>query len=78
MNEMSEVWDHPQLRERGRWTEMGSPIGAIPVLRPPATHSDFSSLPGAVPALGGHTDAILAGLGYSDAERARLRADKAV
>jgi itaconate CoA-transferase len=78
MNEMSEVWDHPQLRERGRWTEMGSPVGAIPVLRPPATHSDFSPLPGAVPALGGHTDAILDGLGYSDAERARLRADKAV
>ena len=78
MNEMSEVWDHPQLRERGRWTEMGSPVGAIPVLRPPATHSDFSPVVGEVPALGSHTDTILSELGYSDAERARLRADKAV
>jgi itaconate CoA-transferase len=78
MNEMSEVWDHPQLRERGRWTEMGSPVGAIPVLRPPATHSDFSPVVGEVPAVGSHTDTILSELGYSDAERARLRADKAV
>jgi itaconate CoA-transferase len=78
MNEMSEVWDHPQLRERGRWTEMGSPVGAIPVLRPPATHSDFSPGVGEVPALGSHTDTILAELGYSDAERSRLRTDKAV
>jgi itaconate CoA-transferase len=78
MNEMSEVWDHPQLRERGRWTEMGSPVGAIPVLRPPATHSDFSPVVGEVPAVGSHTDTILSELAYSDAERARLRADKAV
>ena len=78
MNEMSEVWDHPQLRARGRWTEMGSPVGAIPVLRPPATHSDFSPALGAVPALGSHTDAILAELGFSDAERARLRTEKAL
>ncbi|MPZ42271.1 MAG: CoA transferase [Betaproteobacteria bacterium] len=78
MNEMAEVWDHPQLRARGRWTEMGSPVGAIPVLRPPATHSDFSPVLGAVPAVGSHTDAILAELGYCDAERAKLRTEKAV
>jgi itaconate CoA-transferase len=78
MNDMPEVWDHPQLRERGRWTEMGSPVGAIPVLRPPATHSDFSPVVGSVPAVGSHTDAILAELGYSLDERARLRADKAL
>jgi itaconate CoA-transferase len=78
MNEMQEVWNHPQLRARARWTEMGSPVGAIPVLRPPATHSDFDPVLGEVPAVGSHTDAILAELGYADAQRARLRADKAV
>ena len=78
MNEMHEVWEHPQLRARGRWTEMGSPAGAIPVLRPPATHSDFDPVIGAVPALGGHTDAILDSLGYSSEQRDRLRAEKAI
>jgi itaconate CoA-transferase len=78
MNAMSEVWDHPQLRARGRWTETGSPVGAIPILRPPATHSDFSAAPGEVPAVGSHTDAILAELGFSAAERARLRTEKAL
>jgi len=78
MNEMHEVWDHPQLRARGRWTEMGSPVGAIPVLRPPATHSDFDPVIGAVPAVGEHTSAILEELQYSASEMARLRGDRAV
>jgi itaconate CoA-transferase len=74
MNEMQEVWDHPQLDARGRWTEMGSPVGSIPVLRPPATHSDFEPRIGAVPAVGEHTEPILAELGYSTEEVERLRA----
>jgi itaconate CoA-transferase len=78
MNEMHEVWDHPQLRARGRWTEMGSPVGSIPVLRPPATHSDFEPVIGAVPAVGEHTSAILHELAYSASEVQRLRADGAV
>ncbi len=78
MNEMHEVWDHPQLRARGRWTEMGSPVGAIPVLRPPATHSDFDPVIGAVPAVGEHTNAILQELQYSASEVERLRGDRAV
>lgn len=78
INEMDEVWSHPQLQARGRWTEMDSPAGPIPVLRPPATHSDFEPVIGAVPAVGSHTDEILSELGYSVEERARLRADRAV
>ena len=78
MNEMHEVWAHPQLAARGRWTEMGSPVGNIPVLRPPATHSDFAPAMGAVPALGAHTDAILDELGIGADDRARLRAQKAI
>ncbi|MCC6534473.1 MAG: CoA transferase [Burkholderiales bacterium] len=75
MNEMAEVWAHPQLQARGRWTQMGSPVGAIPVLRPPATHSDFEPAIGAVPDAGEHTGAVLAELGYSPSDIERMRAE---
>ncbi len=78
MNEVHEVWEHPQLKARGRWTEMGSPVGAIPVLRPPASHSDFDARIGSVPAVGEHTDAILSELGFSSVQIERLHADAAV
>jgi itaconate CoA-transferase len=78
MNEIPEVWEHPQLRARERWTEMASPVGPIPVLRPPATHSDFEPVIGAVPGVGEHTDAILAELGYASDVRARMRSEKVV
>jgi itaconate CoA-transferase len=78
MNAMDEVWDHPQLAARGRWTQMGSPVGAVPVLRPPANHSDFEPEIGAVPALGEHTRPILGELGYGAAEIEQLRASGAV
>ena len=78
MNEMDEVWAHAQLSARKRWTEMGSPVGPIPVLRPPATHSDFEPEIGAVPAVGEHTATILAELGFAAHEIERLRAARAV
>jgi len=78
MNEMHEVWQHPQFAARGRWTEMGSPVGGIPVLRPPVTHSDFEPAIGAVPDVGSHTHAVLAELGYSVAEIDQLRRDGTV
>lgn len=78
MNEMDEVWAHPQLPARKRWTEMGSPVGAIPVLRPPATHSDFEPQIGAVPAVGEHTSTILGELGYDAHAIERLRAARTV
>jgi len=78
MNEMHEVWEHPQLKARGRWVEMESPVGAIPVLRPPATHSDFEPAIGAVPGVGSHTSAILAELGYAASEIEALQRGGAV
>ena len=78
MNEMDEVWTHAQLPARKRWTEMGSPVGAIPVLRPPATHSDFEPEIGAVPAVGEHTATILAEVGLAPSEIERLRAERVV
>jgi len=68
MNDMQDVWKHPQLRARGRWTQVDTPIGPIPALLPPGVSAASAPRMGAVPALGQHTDAILAELGWSAAD----------
>jgi crotonobetainyl-CoA:carnitine CoA-transferase CaiB-like acyl-CoA transferase len=65
MNTMAEVWDHPQLRARDRWTSIGSPGGTLPALWPPASQSGFEPFMGPVPQVGEHTQAILQELGLS-------------
>lgn len=72
MNDIGDVLRHPQLR----WTEVGTPAGPIPALEPPVSGLGHRMDP--VPALGEHTDAILAELGRPPAEIARLRAAGAV
>ena len=64
VNTMAELWRHPQLAARGRWTEVMSPVGALPAMLPPASNSGFDAQIGAIPALGEHTETILAELGY--------------
>jgi itaconate CoA-transferase len=78
VNDIADVWKHPQLAARGRWVEVGSPGGPIPALKPPAATSSFDYRMDPIPALGQHTDAILAELGYGTAEIARLRAEGTV
>jgi itaconate CoA-transferase len=65
MNTMAEVWDHPQLRARDRWTQIDSPSGPLPALWPPAAQSAFDTYMGPVPAVGEHNEAILQELGMS-------------
>jgi len=81
VNTMHEVWEHPQLKARGRWREVGSPAGMLPALLPPGSWGegpDEGPRMDPVPALGEHTDAILAELGI-DAEGVRaLRAAEAI
>ncbi|SDE95564.1 Crotonobetainyl-CoA:carnitine CoA-transferase CaiB [Variovorax sp. CF079] len=77
VNTMNDVWAHPQLKARGRWTEVGSPKGPLPAMLPPGTW-DVGPRMDPVPALGQHTDAILAELGYGAAEIEALHAAKAV
>jgi itaconate CoA-transferase len=78
VNHIADVWKHPQLAARGRWTEVGSPAGPIPALKPPADNDGFDYRMDPVPALGEHTDAILAELGYGAADIARLHEAGAV
>jgi itaconate CoA-transferase len=78
MNDMHDLWEHAQLKARHRWTEVGTPAGPVPALLPPGQPNGYEPRMDPVPALGQHTDTILAELGF-DAERiARMRAEKAV
>jgi itaconate CoA-transferase len=78
INTPQEVWAHPQLKARNRWREVGSPAGPLPTLLPPVTMPEFEARLDPIPAVGEHTERILAGIGYSAAEIADLRAAKAV
>ena len=78
VNNIADVWTHPQLAARGRWAEVGSPAGPIPALKPPADNDSFDYRMDPIPALGEHTEAILAELGYGAADIARLREAGAV
>ena len=77
VNTMQEVWDHPQLAARERWREVGSPVGPLPAMLPPGTWNEGPRMD-PVPALGEHTDALLAELGYDAAAIERLHAANAV
>jgi itaconate CoA-transferase len=78
VNTMAEVWAHPQLKARGRWTEVDTPAGAIPALIPPGSWQHGTPRMDAVPALGQHTQAILEKFGYNSERIAELRKDGVV
>jgi itaconate CoA-transferase len=78
LNEMRDVWEHPQLKARGRWTQIDTPAGKIPALIPPALPATWEPRMEAVPALGEHTESILTQLGYDRQQIARLRAQQVI
>lgn len=60
VNSMAEVWTHPQLEARHRWTHVQTPAGQLPALQPPG-QTDARMDP--VPNVGEHTESILDELG---------------
>ncbi len=78
VNTLADLWAHPQLRARGRWTEVDTEQGPIPALLPPGMSPADAARMDGVPALGQHTDAILTELGQSAKQIAELRADHAI
>jgi itaconate CoA-transferase len=75
---MQDVWNHPQLAARERWTQINTSEGKIPALLPPGIPTEWEPRMDAVPALGQHTDAILAEIGYDQAAINALHADGVV
>ena len=71
---IAEVVEHPQLVERGLFGEADSPVGPLPIVRFPLGSRQRSR----VPALGEHTDDVLAELGYDETEIGVLHARGAV
>jgi itaconate CoA-transferase len=78
MNTMHDLWQHAQLKARERWTEVETPVGMVPALLPPGLPSTVAPRMDPVPALGQHTDSILAELGYEAGAIAALHAGHAV
>ena len=78
MNDMRQVWEHAQLAARDRWAEVETPNGKILAMRPPGMPADFNARMDPIPAVGEHTEAILAEIGYSKPDIARLRAAQAI
>jgi itaconate CoA-transferase len=75
VNSMAEVWAHPQLEARKRWVEVQTPAGPVPAALPPGSENPRMD---AVPALGQHTEALMAELGYGADDLARWRKDAAI
>jgi itaconate CoA-transferase len=78
MNTVAEFLEHPQLLERGRWTEIDSEAGPLRALRPAVTMEGVEPVMGAVPALGQHTAAVLNELGIDPERVARWRTEGAI
>ena len=65
MNNMADLWAHPQLQARKRWTQVNSPAGPLPALLPPGLQSGFEYTMGPIPSVGQHTAKILEELGLT-------------
>lgn len=63
VNNMHDVWEHPQLQARKRWATVTTPAGVIPTLLPPGIDRAEDTKLEAVPAVGQHNEAIFAEFG---------------
>jgi len=75
MNSVADYVDHPQLAARDCWRTIRTPAGPVRAVVPPARIDGVAPVMGDVPALGRHTDAILAELGIDRATVERWRAE---
>src|SRR5215208_6352763 len=72
-NEARDVLVHPQVRARGRTQTVASPAGPVELLKAPFNIEGLIEPETCIPAVGEHTDAVLAELGYGGEAIAALR-----
>lgn len=58
LNDMAGLWAHPQLKARDRWTEVSTPNGMIPALKPAGAAEGFDVRMDPIPAVGEHNNSI--------------------
>lgn len=58
LNDMAGLWAHPQLIARDRWTEVDTPGGMIPALKPAGAAEGLEVRMDPIPSVGQHTEAI--------------------
>jgi itaconate CoA-transferase len=73
LNRPGEVVHHPHLEARDRWRTIQTPGGPVRALLPPPVIDGYEMPMGAVPALGEHTDTVLAEIGLRPDEIEKLR-----
>ncbi|MBO7776755.1 CoA transferase [Burkholderia pseudomallei] len=78
LNDMQDVWAHPQLAARNRWTTVLTEKGLVPVLLPPGADASKPPELRAVPALGEHTESILEELGFTDEQIQEMHVTDAI
>ena len=77
-NEPAQILDHPQVLARGRVRTVHTPNGNVAMLAHPFNVDGWEQTSPIVPALGEHTDEVLAELGYDAASITALYADAVV
>ncbi|KAL4887427.1 CoA-transferase family III domain-containing protein [Aspergillus karnatakaensis] len=68
VNDLQGVWEHAQLRARGRWRDVQTSEGVLPALLPPgfgAENGAFDARMDPIPKVGEHNESIMAELGIS-------------
>ena len=59
VNDLYEFWNHYQLKERNRWTDVSSENGLLKTLIPPVTADSFDTKISKIPSLGEQSHKIL-------------------
>ncbi|WP_280507610.1 CaiB/BaiF CoA transferase family protein [Nocardia flavorosea] len=77
-NTPTEVLAHLHLTQRQRWRPVETPAGPVTALLPPPILAGYDPPMGAIPALGRHTDTVLAEAGFDTGTLAALRGRGAI